>query len=126
MLRACDRIDAYPFGDRDVLALSVGMGQGASFLPVLGGGLCVNDIGIGLRTLQNSILSSCLWIFEQIVGEGKKLRVELIGMLLRGGDRSGKFIVQKQSSSSGYMGGDRLKDLPMRLILVEAMINQVS
>jgi hypothetical protein len=86
-------IDPHLVGNENILAFPIGVYQSAALLPVLRGRLNMHDARIGFGPLQNPVFSSRLRIFDNAVGKGEKLRVELSAMLLAGSYRPAELVV---------------------------------
>ena len=61
------------------------MDEGAATLPILGGGLGVDDQGVGLRAFEDAIRSACQGVGGGGIGVGELVGgVEVVVVLSRG------------------------------------------
>ena len=126
MLRAGDHVDAHVVWNAQIVSFAVGVRETAALLPVLRRSLRVENQRIGSRPFKNSIAPARLSIFDDVVSVRKKLGIELIGVLLRRGNRAGELVVQIQAAAARDMGRDGVENFSVRFVLVEAVIDEVS
>ncbi len=83
MLGAGDYVDAHVVGKLQIVAFAVGVRETAALLPVFRRSLRVENQRIGFRPFQDAVAPAGLGVFDDVVSVREKLRIELVGVLLR-------------------------------------------
>src|SRR6516164_7725974 len=123
---AGDHVDSDLVGNGDISAFAIGVYQSAALLPVLRGRLDMHNVGVSFGALQNPIFSRRLRIFDNVVGKGEELRVELSAMLLARSHGPAELVVEKCPPAASHIRTDGVKDLSMALVFVEPIIDKIS
>ena len=126
VLRGGKEVDAGALVVGQVVAEGVGVGERAAALPVFGGGLGVDDEGVGVRSFEDTVGFASEGVGGDWVGVGKLVgRVEVVVVLSRVPAGLGETVVDEYPSSTGDKGRYTGKDLPAVSILVEAPIGEL-
>ena len=86
----------------------------------------MKNIRVGLRPFQYAVSSTRLCILQDIVGVGEKLGLKLVRVLLRRCDRTGEFVIQKQSAAAGDVGSDGVEYFSAGLVFIKTVIDKVA
>ena len=113
---------------REVIPLGIGVHQGASTLPILGGCLRMDDQGIGLRSFEDRIGLAVIVVGRGRVRERKSIRGgEVVLILLSGGaHHTRKSMIHPHQAPTRDMRQYAVEYSSTLGVCIEAAMNEIT
>ena len=121
-----EEIDAGAVVVGQVVAEGVGVDEGAAALPVLGGGLGVDDEGVGVRAFEDAVGLAGYGVCGDGVGVGELVGgVEVVVVLPRVPAGLGEAVVDEDPTPARDERRNTGEDLPPLGVFVEATVGEL-